>query len=191
MAENNQNSDAQKYAAKMIDVVQGVFRQKSSIEFSQDPVIVDKNLIEYDSRMRVFGLEKFNGPSYASSVSFYRSQQQMQSHDACGVMNLFIEEEAAGKLLKSLGYTGFDDSDDDAVLEHCADFCNTIAGNFNAELSKMGFSNLSMSDPLKEKNNIAAGVDFPYSQYIYHEVQFFIWKQKAVAVDIVMVPTVK
>lgn len=188
MAAKTQESDPPIIATTLIEVVQDTFRKMGNVEFSKDPRFIKRDIIEYESRMRVFGLEKFNGPCYVSSISYYSSQKHQEAHDACGTMNLFMEEGAAGKILKTLGYTGFDDEDETMVLDNCGEFCNVLAGNFKNGLTNLGYKDLYLSAPIKEKNNLSKGAEFPFSQYIYYETEFYLWKQKAVVVDIVMAP---
>jgi len=186
MAAKQNDADLEVIATTLIRVMKETFKSMCQLEFSQDPAFVERNLIEYESRMQVDGLQKFNAPCYSSSVSFYKSQQDQKNQLACGAMNLYLLEDVAVKILKTLGYTDFNEEDDTMILDNCGEFCNIIAGNYKTALAGAGFADLYLSDPVKEKNMISAGVEFPYNQYTYYETDFFLWKEKAVIVDVVM-----
>ena len=147
---------------------------------SKDPETFQKEIIEYESRMRVFGLEKFNGPCYLSVVNYYLTQGDLDAHKSCGTFILYLEEESTGKLLKSLGYSGFTDEDEDIVMDKCSEFCKILAENFKNELVPLGFRDLVISAPTKHKNDVYEGVEFPYSEYGMHEAHFYLLKKKTV-----------
>ncbi len=180
--------DPQVIATTLMGCVQETFEKMCHVSFSQTPEFHAKEIIEYDSRMRIFGLEKFNGPCYMSFLNFYFNQKDFEAKKCCGVMVLYIEEEAAEKLVRALGQSGLDAEDPEIILDTCGEFCNVIAGQFKNELRSFGYMDLVISAPLKYHNIIPEGVDFPYSEHKQYELMFYLWKQKVVVVDMVMAP---
>lgn len=186
MTSKEKAAESQPIATTCLKVIQEAIQSKSMQVFSQDPVIAQREIIEYDSRMRVFPMEKFNGPCYITVVNYYLTDQDLKNHNAYGAFVLYIEEECAGKLLKSLGHKGFDEDDEETVLDICSEFCKLLASNYKNELKNLGYKDLVMSDPLKYHNVVPEGVEFNYSEYVKYELSFYLWKQKALVVDITL-----
>ncbi|MHA1656551.1 MAG: chemotaxis protein CheX [Candidatus Heimdallarchaeota archaeon] len=181
MSAKDKEFDPQVIATTLMGCVQDTFKKMCNLTFSQDPDFVEKELIEYESRMRTFGLEKFNGPCYVAAISFYLSPKEIEEHDALGALVLYIEAEVAEKLLKALGYD-FDEEDEDLVLDNCGEFCNVIAGQFKNQLNSLGYKDLTISAPIKGKNDIRQGVEFSYDQYKLYESSYYFFKKKALVV---------
>jgi hypothetical protein len=158
------------------------------VAITEEPEINERDLLEYKSRMRVFGLEKFNGPSFIAAINFYKTQNALEKNDAMGAIVLHVEEEAAGKLIKGLKRKGLNEDDDDAVLDVIAEIGQKIAEQFNKKLASHGYKPLVLSDPIKAKNDIASGIPFSYKEYKYCEISFQLWKNKAIAMDVTMAP---
>ena len=175
-------------ATALMSCLQRIFQKANGLPFSKDPDSLERDVIEYDSRMRTFGLERFNGPCFVTSISFYLSQQDMDAHKAQGAIVLFIEESSVGRILKAMGEAKFNEDDDEVVFEKCAEFCNVIAMDFQQEISSLGYKNLVVGKPNAQRNDIAEGVEFPYDQYKFSELNFYFFKRKAVVVDVVMAP---
>ena len=73
MAGKQKEFDPQIIATTIMGCVQNTCETMCKMAFSKDPEFNELNIIEYDSRMRTFGLEKFNEPCYASFINFYIS----------------------------------------------------------------------------------------------------------------------
>lgn len=191
MTAKNEQFDPQVIATTIMGVVQDTFEKMCHASFSKPPEFVEKKIIEYNSKMRVFGLEKFNGPCYASVINFYVNLHYQEKKETCGTFVLYVEEDIALRMLKELGYTGFNEEDEDLIKDSCGEFGNVIAGNFKNELKEIGYSDLIISAPTTYKNDIPDGVDFPYSQDKLCEIGFYLWKEKAIVIDMTMaaVPT--
>jgi hypothetical protein len=176
--------DVQQLVQVVSRVVEGAFQSGGQAVFSREPEVHEKSVIEYHSRMRVLGMEKFNAPCYVSAMSFYRNEHSQQKKDACGVLIVYFEEEAAAKTLTALGYKTAKGAEEGVILDQCGEFCNFVAGHCKQEWIRMGLAAVINSAPLVAQNTIAAGVEFPYSQYRFQEVAFYLWKQKALVVDL-------
>lgn len=148
--------------------------------------IAEREIIEYNSRMRIGGLEKFNGPCYAFGFNYYSSEEDQERDEAAGAIIFFVEEESVEKLLKSLDHRGFDEDDQKFVLDNLGEFFKSLALDFSQRLEDLGYKRLIVSDVTKAKNNISQGLSFPYDRYNYHEISLPIWKKKAMVVDITM-----
>ncbi len=187
MAEKSASFDPQIIATTCMRVVESTIQQMCNLTFSQSPQSVPRDIIEYDSRMRIFGMEIFNGPCYISVVNYYLTPKHLEDHDACGAFVLYLEEKVAGQLLKAL-FKGFDDDEESVMLDTCGQFCHILGENFKNEISKQGYLDLSMSAPQNYRNNCPEGVEFHYDEYIKYETSFYFWKEKAMAVDITLSP---
>ena len=190
-----QEFDPQVISTTLMGVVQSTFKTMCKLEFTKQPEIIERDVIEYDSKMRTVGFDKFQAPCYIASISYYLSPTHMEQHDACGTMNLYIEEEFAERILAYLNEGSLDEEEEiddemeeETLLDNCGELCNIIAGNFKNEVKGMGFIDLTMSAPVKAKNTVVEGVDFPYSQYRYFEARFELWQKECLIIDVVMAP---
>ena len=71
--------DLKNLAGTLAEVVEKSFRGATPVNFSDKPAIEIRDIIEYDGRMRVSGMEIFNGPTYISAVNFYRSAKETKT----------------------------------------------------------------------------------------------------------------
>ncbi|MCA9407140.1 MAG: hypothetical protein KC733_00480 [Candidatus Omnitrophica bacterium] len=183
MSPKEEKFDPQVLATTMMGGVKSIFEKMSTLTFSQDPEFKEREIIEYDSRWRVFGLEKFNSACYVAVINFYRSTADQELHKACGAFVLYIEEGNAAKLLKALGYPDVDDEDLSIMFDIVGELCNVLAGQFKNDLLGLGFPDLVMSAPQKYRNDVPDGVEFEYEQTTYYELSFFLWKEKVFVID--------
>ena len=165
----------------MVNSVQNTLTSMCNVEFSQEPEFEERDIIEYNSKMRTFGLEKFNGPCYLASINFYENKKRFDAKDASGVVVTYIEEETASDFLKSLG-AGMDEDDPELILDTTGEICNVISGEIKTEMvNQLGYATPAIiSAPIKAKNDIDNGVDFAFNEQTYCEASFYIKKNKAV-----------
>ncbi len=175
-------------AATFLETTKALFVKMCKANFSEPPTMVRKDILEYNGRMRVSGMEKFNGPTYISFINFYKTTKDMQDHKACGAVILYIEDYSVDKMLKALGFSGFDDEDEKAVADICGQFCSMIGDAFRSDLLSKGFIDLIISPPANYRNIVPAGVEFSFDQYEKHELSFSFWNQKVVVVDFSLCP---
>lgn len=186
--------DPQVIATTLMGIIQETFKTICNWDVTEEPTFYDKDIIEYNSRMRVFGLEKFNDITFLSAIYYYTDQKKFKDHDPCGTLVLYIRDEIARKIVKVLENKGImndsdtdSDSDMDAViLDNCGEFCNMVAGNFKNELTNLGYHDLVMSAPFNYKNDIPEGVMFPYDEYKSYEICFDLFGKKSLIVSIVL-----
>ncbi len=143
-----------------------------------------QNILEYQGRMSVTGMEKFNGPAFIAGVSFYLNEQDRDKHRAKGAMVLYLEASNTEKVLRGFGHPLSDEEEEEETLAACGKLCSTLATKFKENLS--GASSLIMSDPISNKNSIPEGIDFSSDQTQKQEISFYIWKKKAIVVDLTM-----
>ena len=175
------------YADILKELINRIFQKYGKFQFSQDPEIHRRDIMEYQRHMRVSGLEKFNAPAYVAAVSLYRSQKDAEIHHACGVLVVYILDQNLKKFFEAVGITGFDEDDPEAVMKKCVEFSQTIAAEFKQELIHKGYPELFTSPPAASRNTIDEGVEFSFDQYEKAEVGFFVKKVKSLVLDITLV----
>lgn len=159
---------------------------KTSLSLTQDTVVVERDIIEYASRMRIFGMEKFNGACALSCVNFSVSEEALKSGNTIGGLIVFIEEEEIGRTLKSMGYTDFHDDIDEEVFKKMGELCKKISDSFKEAVKAQGYPDFFISAPAGYKNDIPEGILFPYSEYKYHEITFYMWKKKVIVLNVIL-----
>ena len=154
---------------------------------SQEPKIEESEIIEYDGKMRVSGMEKFNASSFVSVVNFYLNQGDMQRQQRPrGALVLFFEAENASKFLKAFGMRFADDEDDKSLMDACGQVCEAVAAEFKAELTRKGYVDLVVSKPHNYKNNVIEGVEYSPDQKTKQTISFFYFKTKTITADLTM-----
>ena len=182
------NFNAKTVAESCIRSIEGALHKRSSLTFSSEPTFRERTIIEYKSRMRVFGMELFNGPCYISTVNYYLSEADKDERNPCGAFVLYIEEGCAARLLKALGYKGFNEDDDASMAAACGEACEMFADEYRGELIPLGYKDLIVSKSKNYHNNVLEGIEFSYDQYVKCETSFNLWRQKAFVVDITLKP---
>ncbi len=188
MVAKDREFDPQVIATTLMGCVQTTLEQMYNLKLSQDPEFEEKEIIEYASRMQTFGLEKFNGPCYISAINFYLSPRHLEEHDPVGAIVIYIREDLAVRFLKALGFEDADEEDEEIVLDCCGELANIITGQFKNELTSLGYKDLTISAPIKAKNDIPGGVEFNYNEYKLYELTFYLWKEKTMVINITMAP---
>ena len=176
----------QKFAAELARAVTELLKEKGEIKFTKDPVLVRKNILEYNGRMRADGMEKFNDPTFVSTVNFYASAKDMEKHSALGALIVYVEQAYICTLLRLLKYPPVDDENIEAMKDSCGTLCNIIAGRFKSAISSMGLIELEMSPFSNYRNTASAGVEFCFKEYDKYEITFFIDNHKRLVVEMTM-----
>ncbi|MBF0523331.1 MAG: hypothetical protein HQL24_09800 [Candidatus Omnitrophica bacterium] len=177
-------------ATTLIGCVKKVLESRFNFSFSKDSEYSQKDIIEYNSRMKASGLEKFNAPCHVAAINFYQSPGHMTSHDPFGAVIFYISALVMDRFYWPLGFKSpKDDEEEDRFLDDCAgELAKLITEQLKTDLSALGYKNLTLSEPLKAKNSIMEGVEFNYNERKFYEVSFYLWKQKALVVDISLAP---
>jgi hypothetical protein len=186
MAEFNQDDQLTELVAVLSEAVSALLKERGYVRFSKPPVIQKQEIIEYRGRMRVFGLEKFEGPTYISAVNYYLTSRDMDEDKALGALVVFIEQKYLPFLLQSLRYPRVDELSKDAMLDACGALANLIAGRFKSEMKKAGFPALEMSTFSNHRDSAASGVAFHPQQRAKYELNFYIGGQKRLVVELTM-----
>jgi len=97
--------------------IQTTLEEHCSVIFTKDAKVEKLDLIEYGSRMRVFGLEKFNDTCYIAVINLYDNEESQKQKKTCGALIIFVKEESAERLFKTLlkGQEG----EDEELLTEC------------------------------------------------------------------------
>ena len=74
------------------------------------------------------------------------------------------------------------------VMDMLGEFLNIIAGAFKGHLAAIGYADLIQSPPVNARSKIPGGIDFDYSQDVFHEYRFSLWDQVAFIVDVTLSP---
>lgn len=158
------------------------------VTFTHETQVAEKEIIEYESRIRTFGLAKFNNPCYLTAVNIYASQRDLEAHNTLGALIIYVERENVDKVFKSLGVGLKMDDEDEVILEKIKEVGKTLAEPFIRGLQALGYSALVISEPQSYVNDAAEGVEFNYNEYKYYEISFFAWKEKVLVTDLTLAP---
>lgn len=183
MPENTQNSEV---ADNLKRLVEDTLTNKCNAGLTEETAVDEREIVEYDGRMRVGSLEKFNGPCYTVGFNLFTSEDNEKRGVPAGTLIYFVDEDSVERLLKSLEFRGFDEEDQGFVIEHLGQFFKSVSEDYAERVGGMGYGRLMVSEPTASKNNLPDGMSIPYDSTHYHELSFHFWKKKSMVVDVVM-----
>ena len=167
----------------IMGVVASTFEKMLHIKASVAPVATEKDIIEFDSRMRLFPMEKFNGPCFVSVVNYYLSQKDLEDQRAIGTFIFYIKEDVAEKLLRAFNRSIKDAEHEDVLMDVVSEMASILAGNVKNELAANGYIDLVASPAHKHKNHVSDGVLFDYNLYQKQEIAFTFWGHKCIVIE--------
>jgi len=174
--------------AKVLKRILDELFAKTTLNYTKDPQIRERNIVEYESKMRVDGLEKFNAPCYGSAINLFLSEDARENEDAMGALIIYLDLSDAEKIFKALGTEDFDDENEEEMLKICGSNLQSIGNQFSSGLENLGYHNLILSNPIHFRNSIHEGLAFSYDEYQYCQLDFYFWKHKSFVVDITISP---
>jgi hypothetical protein len=179
--------DPQFLVKTFLDVAQKSFETTGGKLIATDPAThKPQNIIEYQGRMSVTGMDKFNGPTHIAALSFYLNDQDKTKRRAKGAIALYLEASNTDKVLRAFGHSVNDDDEEEGALDACGKICKAIAANFRDALAQNGCPVLVLSDPVTGKNSIPDGIDFSTDQSQKSEFSFYFWRKKSMVIDVTM-----
>ncbi len=179
-----QNPELEQFAKLLVQGIKGLFKEQGDATFSKEPILTRKQILEYQGRMRVDGMSKFdNQPTYVAAVNYYATAAEMQKNKALGTLVVYVRQEYIPKMMRVLQYPPIDDEDEKAMLDSCGTLGNIIAGRFKSEVSAAGYIELEMSAFHTFRNNAPTGLEFCFSEYELYEAAFDLENQKRLVVD--------
>ena len=94
-----ENPELEKFAQVLKKGIVDLFADRGEINFSKEPILEPKNIVEYEGRKRVDGMEKFdNEATYISAINFYLNATDMEKHKALGSIVVYVQQEYLAKL---------------------------------------------------------------------------------------------
>ena len=84
------NNDLEKFSGLLLKGVTNLFQERGEIKFTKPPATQRRTIIEYDRKMRVDGMEKFNNEqTYGSTVNYYGNAAEMaRRHNDANVLTI-------------------------------------------------------------------------------------------------------
>jgi hypothetical protein len=150
--------------------------------------IAAKPIEEYEDRMCVKAIEKFDGAVYIAATNFYLNKADMQAQRARGAMICYMDTEVADKIFRAIGLQVPYDEDDGSMIGLCGSLCQLITDALKDRLAAAGYVKLEVSPPAVYKNTISEGVEFSKGQNEKQEISFYFLKHKALVIDWTLAP---
>ena len=142
-------------------------------------------------RMRVFGMEKFNNPTFIATVNYYLNTQEMEKKAVWGLLAVYVEQDYLGNLIQLLEYPDVDDENPEDMKDACGSLCNLIGGQFRTDLIANGFANLEMSHFSSYSNSSLSGAEFYNKVREKYEISFYIGGEKRLVAEFTIGPLPK
>ncbi|MBP9855452.1 MAG: chemotaxis protein CheX [Candidatus Omnitrophica bacterium] len=175
-------------ALMLARVVKRILKKRANIDLSSNPIFIVKPIAEFMNRIRVSSLSKFDETTYISTVNFYKSRDDLDKHDAVGVMIIYVGQSYLVELIKKLNYPDVDEDNQEVMLDSIGTLCNLIAGNFKTGLTQLGYIELVMSHFSGYENNVLMGIEFSPNETQMYEIQFEVDGKRRIVAEISMAP---
>ena len=107
--------------------------------------IATKPIDEYEDRMLIKSVDKFDVSTYVAASGFYLNQGDMQAHRARGSVIVYINTEMADKIFKAAGLQVPYDEDDESMMALTGKLCQLIADALKDRLADNGYVSLLVS----------------------------------------------
>jgi len=163
--------------------IEELITTKGSLPATKPFEAATKPIDEYEDRMRVKAIDKFDVAAYIAAVSFYLNQADMQARKARGALVVYMDSEVADKLFKAAGLEVPYDEDDESMMKLCGSLCQLIANALKDRLADAGYIDFIVSTPRFYKNAITEGVEISKDQDEKQELSFYFLKHKALVID--------
>ncbi len=170
-------------AEALAQVVAEVFDGKAGIKFNPKPTAERRDLIEWQGKMRIAGMEIFNTSTYISYVNYFLSEADKQKKNALGAVVLYILETQLFTFITKMNYPKVDDENPEELKEGCGRICADITNNFQKKLASMGYPSLVMGNVDNARNTVPVGVAFNIKEYDKFLVTFCLDNKKMMAVE--------
>ena len=180
------NQDLFALSTILVSAVKMMLNQKGDIYLSKEPEVRKKEIVQFAHRMRVDGLEKFNGRTLIAALNFYIDKEHLGHNNALGALIVYIPEDYIARLMWLLDYGRIDEDDEQEVLDACGTVTNLIAGYFIKELRGHGYVHLEMGHFITFINSPLNGIDFHSQEDVKHEMEFFIREEKRMVLELTM-----
>ncbi len=172
-------------AEALAEAISKTFEEKGSLRLHKSS-LERRDIIEYNGKMRISGLEKFNNPAIISFVNYYLSEQDQKKQNALGALIIFVLESQVISLLNKLGYPKVDEDNEEALQASCGQLCHDFGTAFKSKLAGMGYTDPVMSAPQNFRNNIPQGINFCFKEYDKFEIGFALEDQKLLVAEMTM-----
>lgn len=181
-----QNQDLYPLSLILISAMTKMLEAKGQIYLSSEPKISEKPIVQFQRRMRIDGLEKFNARTAMASINFYKDNEDMEHGKALGAIIVYIPTEYLSRLMWMLDYDRIDEDEEDVAMAACGTVANLIGGHFVKELSAHGYIFLQMSHFEGFINSCLNGINFFFEEDYKHEIEFYIKGEKQIVVELSM-----
>src|SRR3989338_1208657 len=105
-----QNTELEKFADLLEKGTTALLNERNPEIKFKSPVKSLQSVIEYDGKMRVDGMAKFNNePTYVSSVNYYLNKTEMGKKKTLGAVIVYVQQNYLPKLMRLLQYPPIDD----------------------------------------------------------------------------------
>ena len=175
----------------LVEVVKDIFEKKAGIKFNPAPAVERRDLIEWQGKMRIAGMEVFNASTYISYVNYYLSEADKQKKNALGALVLYILETQLFPFIAKLNYPKVDDENPEELKEGCGRICVDMANDFQKKLAAMGYPTLVMGNVDNNRNTVPVGVSFNIKEYDKFVTSFCLDNRKVMALELTLGPMSK
>ena len=169
------------------DCIQKTLEEHCSVIFTKEAKVEQRDIIEYASRLRVFGLEKFNDSCYIGVVNLYETPEELKQKKTCGIIIIYVREESAERLFKAL-LKGQEGEDEELLMENTKELCRLVFQNFKRKVVQFGYQNLLAGEQEVYLSNVEEGVPFPYDEDTLYQVNCTLWREKVLVAELVLAP---
>jgi CheY-like chemotaxis protein len=165
--------------------IKKIFFEKSETTFSSEPKLEKKVITEFEHRMRIDAMEKFNNATVFSVVHFAANQEDLHRQEFLLTLIVYLEQKFLPDFMRLLQYPYIDSDDDIEIRDGCGTLVNLIAGQYKREMAALGYRDLMMSHFESYINTAPNGVGIPRGLTEKYELSFDVEGTKRLVVELV------
>jgi len=165
--------------------VKKVFYEKSETTFSGEPEIEKKPIVEFNGRMRVDAMEKFNTTTVFSVIQLASSEDGLRKQEYLITLVFYLDKDSLPDFLRLLQYPYIDADEDLEVKDGCGTLGNVIAGQYKKEMASLGYRDASMSHFESYINTAVNGIAIPRGTTEKYQVTFEVDGTKRLVVELI------
>jgi two-component system chemotaxis response regulator CheY len=165
--------------------IKKIFFEKTETTFSSEPRLEKKFITEFERKMRVDAMEKFNSTTVFSTIEFASNEEDLERQEYMLTLVVYLEQKFLPDFLRLLQYPYIDSDDEAEVKDGCGTLANLIAGQYKREMAVLGYKDLMMSPFESYINTAPNGVGIPRGLTEKYELSFDVEGTKRLVVELV------
>ena|SRR3989338_4177921 len=179
------NPDLESMAKTLDEIIVARINSQERLVLSKPPKFEKNSIVEYDKKLKLSAMSKFNNPGYTFAVNYHATNDDIKKFKPLGAVIIYFVEADIPIFLKAFELRNFDDENPEEIAAQCLAFSKPLATQFAENLTSKGYIKLIMGEPVCARNDVN-GIGFSFDQYDKYEISYFIKDIKIMVAELTM-----